>query len=121
MLAREDEVVGDDSQRVRFEALDTYTDQSTGKPVATRTRYTYLGDGERWIVTFTRDHDLTTSRMIDNLRGPKRVLAQLARFDGAYLRFAGTLDIEHHRGPALIEQHRSEAIWELMYFGHARP
>src|ERR1700736_3095721 len=118
MLAREGEVVADDSRRVRFDALDTYTDQSTGKPVATRTRYTYLGEDERWIVTFTRDHDLATSRMIDNLRGPKRVLAQLARFDGAYLRFAGTLDIEHHRGTALLEEHSSEAIWELMYFGH---
>jgi CrtC N-terminal lipocalin domain len=121
MLAREGQVVADDSRRVRFEALDTYTDQSTGKPVATRTRYTYLGDDERWIVTFTRDRDLTKSRMIDSLRGPKRVLAQLARFDGAYLRFAGTLDIEHHRDTTLLEQHNSEAIWELMYFGHARP
>ncbi len=37
MLAREGEVVADDSRRVRFEALDTYTDELTGKPVATRT------------------------------------------------------------------------------------
>jgi hypothetical protein len=58
--------------------------------------------------------------MIDNIHGPKRVLAQLARFDGAYLRFAGTLDIEQHRGAALVEQHSARAIWELMYFGHAR-
>jgi predicted secreted hydrolase len=120
MLAREGEVVAEDSRCVRFEALDTYTDQSTGKPVATRTRYTYLGEDERWIVTFTRDRDLAKSRMIDNIHGPKRVLAQLARFDGAYLRFAGTLDIEHHRGTTLVEKHSSEAIWELMYFGHAR-
>jgi pyruvate dehydrogenase complex dehydrogenase (E1) component len=48
------------------------------------------------------------------------VLAHLARLDGAYLRFAGTLDIEHHRGTALVEKHSNEAIWELMYFGHAR-
>jgi hypothetical protein len=121
MLAREGEVVADDSRSVRFEALDTYTDESTGKPVATRTRYTYLGEDERWIVTFTRDRDLAKSRMIDGMHGPKRVLARLARFDGAYLRFAGTLDIEHHRGAAQVEKHTSEAIWELMYFGHARP
>ncbi len=44
----------------------------------------------------------------------------LARFDGANLRFAGTLDVEHHRGTALLEEHSNEAIWELMYFGHAR-
>ena len=121
MLARDGEVVADDSRRVRFEALDVYTDESTGKPVATTTRYTYAGDDERWIVTFTRDRDLAKSRMIDDIHGPKRVLAQLARFDGAYLRFAGTLDIEHHRGAALVEKHTAEAIWELMYFGHARP
>jgi hypothetical protein len=120
MLARDGEVVAEDARRVRFEALDTYADQSTGKPVATRTRYTYTSEDERWIVTFTRDRDLAKSRMIDQLHGPKRVLAHLARFDGAYLRFAGNLDIEHHRGRALVEKHRNHAIWELMYFGHAR-
>ena len=121
MLARDGEVVADDSRRVRFEALDIHTDESTGKPVATTTRYTYAGDDERWIVTFTRDRDLAKSRMIDDIHGPKRVLAHLARFDGAYLRFAGTLDIQRHRGAALVEQHTAKAIWELMYFGHARP
>jgi hypothetical protein len=120
MLAREGEVIADDWRRVRFEGLDTNTDHSTGKPIATITRYTYLGDDQRWVVTFTRARDLAKSRMIDQMRGPKRVLAQLARFDGAYLRFAGTLDIEHHRGAELVEKHSSEAIWELMYFGHAR-
>lgn len=118
MLARDGEVVADDSAHVRFEALDTYADESTGKPVATKTRYTYLGDDESWIVTFTRDHDLAKSRMIDSMHGPKRVLAQLVRFDGAYLRFAGRLDIEHYRGTALVEKNSDQAIWELMYFGH---
>jgi hypothetical protein len=74
MLAREREAVADDSRSVRFEALDTYTDESTGKPVATRTRYTYLGEDERWIVTFTRDRDLAKSRMIDGMHGPSACL-----------------------------------------------
>ena len=46
MLARDGEVVADDPRRVRFEELDIYTDESTGKPVATITRYTYAGDDE---------------------------------------------------------------------------
>jgi hypothetical protein len=58
--------------------------------------------------------------MINDMHGAKRVLAKLVRFDGAYLRFAGTLDIEHHRGTALVEKYSNQAIWELMYFGHAR-
>jgi hypothetical protein len=122
MLARDGEVLADDSRLVRFEALDTYADESTGKPVATATRYTYRGDDEeRWIITFIRERDLASSRMIDDLHGPKHLLAKLARFDGAYLRFSGTLDIEHHRGSALVEKQSDQAIWELMYFGHARP
>ena len=121
MLARDGEVVSDDSRPVQFEALDTYVDETTGKPVAAITRYTYLRDDERWIVTFTRDRDLAGSRMIDGIHGPKRVLAHLARFDGAYLRFAGRLRIEHYRGGELVEQYSDDAIWELMYFGHARP
>jgi predicted secreted hydrolase len=120
MLARDGEIVADDSRRVRFEALDTYTDESTGKPVALKTRYSYRGDAESWIVTFTRERDLAKSQMIDNIHGLKRLLARLARFDGAYMRFAGILDIEHHRGTALVDKHSSQAIWELMYLGHAR-
>jgi hydroxyneurosporene synthase CrtC len=120
MLARNGEMIADDSRRVRFEALDLYTDELTGKPVATTTRYTYGGDGQRFVVTFTRDHDLAKSRMIEGVHGPKRLLARLARFDGAYLRFAGTLEIEHYAGPKLVEKHHNHAIWELMYFGHPR-
>jgi hypothetical protein len=120
MLARDRKVIADDSRRVRFEALDIYTDELTGKPVATTTSYAYGADGERFVVTFTRENDLAKSRMIEGVHGPKRVLAHLARFDGAYLRFAGTLEIEHYRGPELVEQHDNHAIWELMYFGHAR-
>ena len=121
MLARDGKIVADDSRHVTFDALDTYTDPATGKPVASTTRYTYAGEDERFTVTFTRERDLTNSRMIERIRGPKRVLAQLARFDGAYLRFAGTIEIERHRGTELLERHASDAIWELMYLGHARP
>jgi predicted secreted hydrolase len=120
MLAHDGEIVAEDPERVRFEALDLHTDPLTGKPVARTTRYTYEGDGEQWVVTFTRESELSKSRMIEDLYGPKRLLAHLARFDGAYLRFAGTLEIEHHRGAELVEQHSNDAIWELMYFGHAR-
>jgi hypothetical protein len=117
MLARDGEVVADDSHRVQFEALDTYTDETTGKPVAATIRYSYRRGDEDWIVTFRRDRDLAVSRMIDDIHGPKRMLARLVRFDGAYLRFAGRLEIEHHRSGELVDQHSDEAIWELMYFG----
>ena len=58
--------------------------------------------------------------MIDSVKGLKHIAARLAHFDGAYLRFAGEMEVSHHHGGALIETYKSEAIWELMYFGHAR-
>jgi hypothetical protein len=33
------------------------------------------------------------SRMVDSIKGVKRIAAKLAHFDGAYLRFAGDIEI----------------------------
>ena len=120
MLARDNVVIGDDPAGVRFEREGIYTDGTTAKPVATTTRYTYEEGDDRYVVSFTRTRDLSLSRMIDNVKGLKQFAARLARFDGAYLRFAGDIEVSHRRGGHVIETHKDEAIWELMYFGHAR-
>src|SRR5487761_1045392 len=93
MLARDNVLVGDDPAKVTFEREGVYTDEGTGKPVATTTRYTYQDGEDRYVVSFTRTHDLTLSRMIDEVKGVKHVAAVLARFDGAYLRFAGDIEV----------------------------
>jgi hypothetical protein len=121
MLARDNVVIGDDPTKVTFEREEIYTDDTTGKPVARRTRYTYQDGEDRYAVSFTRRRDLTRSRMIDSVKGLKHIAARLARFDGAYLRFAGDIEVSHHRGGELVETHADEAIWELMYFGDAEP
>ena len=72
------------------------------------------------MVSFTRTHDLTATRMADTIKGVKHIAARLAHFDGAYLRFTGDLEISRYRGGELAETYRDDAIWELMYFGHAR-
>jgi hypothetical protein len=75
----------------------------------------------RYVVMFTRHRDLSRNRMIDRVHGIKRALAELVRFDGAYLRFSGEIRVEHWRGDEVVDQYVTEdAIWELMYFGHAR-
>jgi len=119
MLACDNVLIGDDPAKVSFERDGIYTDQKTGKPVAAITRYTYRADDERYVVTFTRRNDLSNDRMIDGIKGIKRVAAKLAHFDGAYLRFVGDVEIRHFRAEELLENHKDEAIWELMYFGHA--
>jgi hypothetical protein len=120
MLARDNVLVGDDPDKVTFEREGIYTDQKTGKPVAATTRYTYQDGEHRYVVSFTRNHDLSDSRMVDSIKGLKRIAAKLAHFDGAYLRFVGEIEISRYRGADLIETYKDDAIWELMYFGHAR-
>ena len=120
MLARDNVVIGDDPANVTFEQEGVYTDQTTGKPVAATTRYTYRAGEDRYVVSFTRTHDLSATRMVDTIKGVKRIAAKLAHFDGAYLRFVGDLVISRYSGDELVETHKDDAIWELMYFGHAR-
>ena len=120
MLARDNAVVADDPAKVTFEREGIYTDPKTGKPVATTTRYTYQDGEDRYVVSFTRTHDLSISRMVDTIKGVRHIAAKLMNFDGAYLRFAGDLQISRYRGSELLETHKDDAIWELMYFGHAR-
>src|SRR6266568_4390741 len=120
MLTHDNVLVGDDPAKVTFERSGIYTDEATGKPVAATTRYTYDAGEDRYVVSFTRRHDLSASRMIDSVKGVKRIAARLTHFDGAYLRFVGDLKVDRYRGDELAESYTDDAIWELMYFGHAR-
>jgi hypothetical protein len=120
MLARENVLVGDDPAKVAFERQGVYIDQTTGKPVAGVTRYTYCDGPDRYVVSFTRSRNLSETRLVDTIKGVKRLAAKLARFDGAYLRFTGDFEISRYRGGDLVETYRNEAIWELMYLGHSR-
>lgn len=117
MMALDGKIIGDDPAKVRFEELGPYTDEETGKPVANVTRYTYTDGEDRYVVSYTRHRDLSVSKFIEGIKGPKRLMAHLVGFDGAYLRFAGELRVEHYRGDELAESYADEALWELMYFG----
>ena len=121
MLARDGHLIADDAGKVTFEELGRYTDAATGKPVGNVTRYTYTDGEERYVVTYTRYSDLTAEKFIDQLNRAKKVAARLAGFDGAYLRFTGELRVEHFKGEQLVDSYTDDALWELMYFGKARP
>jgi predicted secreted hydrolase len=117
MLAKNGKVIADDATKVTFEELGPYTDISTGKPVANVTRYTYSDGDDTHIVTFTRYRDLAVIKLVDGLHGAKKLVAELMRFDGSYLRFTGEIRIEHRRADALVDSYSDSAIWELMYLG----
>lgn len=120
MLARDGRIVADDASHVRFETEGVYTDDVTGKPVASVTRYTYEHGDDTLTVSFRRERDLTRALMVDEMPRAKRLLAKLARFDGAYLRFAGPMTVTVLRAGEHVEEYTDDALWELMYFGHAQ-
>lgn len=120
MLAKDGTILADDETKVTFETEGVFTDDHTGKPVAGVTRYTYVDGAERYVVTFTRERDLARDRMIDSVKGVKKIAAKAVRFDGAYLRLTGDCHVQHFQGDTLVDEFAQPAIWELMYFGHAR-
>lgn len=122
MLARDGRIVADDASLVSFEAADVRTDEKTGKPVAAVTTYTYDDGTDRYVVTFTKHRDLVANTFLEEMSGWRKAAARLVGFDGAYLRFVGELRIERQAPDGrVLESHTDEAIWEVMYFGHARP
>jgi CrtC N-terminal lipocalin domain len=120
MLAKDGKIVADDSALVRFEKTGEHPDPVTGKPVADTTVYDYdatARGGEHYRVTFRREKTIVQARMIESVKGPKRVLAQIAGFDGAYMRFTGQVTVERAGRDADRETVTAPALWELMYFG----
>jgi len=121
MLARDGKIIADDDAKVSFEADRIAIDSKTGKPVADVTRYTYHDADTRYVVSFEREETILQAILTDRMPLLKRMVARLIGFDGAYHRFTGKVTIEKFEGSASVERFDDRAIWELMYFGKARP
>ena len=120
MLAKDGKVLADDSSLVRFEKTGEHPDPVTGKPVADTTVYDYDATahrGEHYRVTFRRENTIVQARMIESVKGAKRILARIAGFDGAYIRFTGQVTVERIGSNPVPETVTAPALWELMYFG----
>ena len=121
MLAKDGKVIADDDAKVSFESARVAIDGKTGKPVADVTRYTYHDADTRYVVSFERQKTILQAILTDRAPLLKRFIARLIGFDGAYHRFTGTVTIEKFEGGERVERFDDRAIWELMYFGKARP
>jgi hypothetical protein len=120
LLARGGKVLAEDGSKVRFSAEGAYRDEYTGKPAARKLVYDYDDGQVRYRVTYEREGDIERVRFIDKVSGLTRVLAGIAGFDGAYIRFTGKVTVERlEDGVAVETATRDAAVWELMYLGHA--
>jgi hypothetical protein len=118
MLAKGGEIIVDDASKVRFHLEDEHIDPTSGKPVANVVVYEYEDGPERYRVSYRRSETIVDDRLITHVSGFKHLLARLARFDGAYLRFTGNVQLQRFVDGGLVEDVSDPGIWEMMYFGH---
>jgi len=119
LIAKDGEIVADQSSKVRLVLEDVTTDPKSQKPVANRVIYDYTQDERvRYRVIFQRRETILDQKLADTVTGLKHVLALMARVDGAYLRFSGDVTVEKYEAGQLVERASDPGIWELMYLGH---
>lgn len=118
MLAKNGRIITGDASKVTFSVEDEFVDERSGKPVANTVIFFWQDGREAYKVTYLRDRTIENAMLIDSIHGGMKILAKLAGFDGAYLRFTGRVTCEHFVDGSLIEKAEEAGIWELMYFGH---
>jgi hypothetical protein len=118
MLAKGGRIIADDASKVSFHLEDEHMDPKSGKPVANVVVYDYEDGPERYRVSYRRSETIVDEELIETVSGFKRLLAELARFDGAYLRFTGNVQLVHFVNGESVEDVSDPGIWEMMYFGH---
>jgi hypothetical protein len=105
---------------VRFSLEGEQVDEHSGKPFAQVVTYEYDDGADRYVIRYQLKSTIVDEWMIDRVAGAKHVLAKVARFDGAYLRFTGQVELEHFIDGQSVEKVADPGIWELMWFGHVR-
>ncbi len=115
MLARDGKVIADDGTKVTFHRQDGEVDEHTGKVVPDELRFEYRDGDCLDILTYRRERTLVSQRLRDLATGFQRVLAELVRYPGGYLRFAGPTTLERYRGDELVERFEEAGSFEQSY------
>ncbi len=120
VLFKDGKVLAQDGRYAKCGLEGVFVDKKTGKPVANKLRYDYDDGKVHYRVIYERERDIEKAKFADSIGGFKGFLAALFGFDGAYLRFTGKVTIERLEGDAVLESASADdAVWELMYLGHA--
>ena len=118
MLAHDGSIIADNSSgRISFLAEDAYMDEVSGKPIHNRLVYDYRDDRQHYRITYLREKNIHTFKMINQLPEEEKETALRRGFDGVYVRFIGSVVLEKLEGDDIVERHEQPALWELMYFG----
>jgi hypothetical protein len=115
MLARDGKVVADDGSKVTFSRSGSEVDAHTGKVIPDELRFEYRDGDRRDVLTCRRERTLVSQKLLDLATGLQKVLAEIVRYPGGYLRFAGPVTLERYLGDELIERHEATASFEQSY------
>lgn len=120
LVARDGAIIVDDETKVSVATQGNFTDERTGKPVAGVLTYTYSDGDTEYVVVFKHARTIVQNVFTDKMPEPQRTAALEAGMDSAYLRFEGIASIEKRENGVVVERFEDPALWEQMYFGHAR-
>ena len=121
MLARDGKVIADDGTKVTFTTSGSEVDQHTGKPFPEAICFDYRDGDTRYEVTITRQKTLVTQRFLDFTKGWQKVVGELIRYPGGYLRFSALVSMNCYQGDQRIEHYEKTGVFEQMYFAAQDP
>jgi hypothetical protein len=98
MLARDDKVIADDGAKVTFTKSGEQIDAHTGQPVPDAVCFAYLEGSSRYVLNYSREHTLVSQKLLDFAKGLRKVVAEIIRYPGGYLRFSGPVSRDCYRG-----------------------
>lgn len=119
MLAHHGCIIADDSAKVTFTQSDEFTDPETGKVIARKICYLYDDGGKKYRFSYEVKDIIYRLKVLEILpEEQRRKTMEKGLIAPAYLRFAGTVELEIMDGDEVIEKHSGKALWESMYFGN---
>lgn len=117
MLARDGRVIADDSEKVTFSKTGSEIDEHTGKPAPNQLRFEYRDEETRYVLTYTRETTLVSQKNIDLVSGVKKLVAEIVRYPGGYLRFSGPVTLDVCEGENVVEHYEEGGTFEQPWFG----
>ena len=118
MLARDGKVIADDGTKVTFAKTESETDKHTGEPIPDTLRFEYRDGDKRYVLSFARERTLVSQTLIDLTSGVKKVVAEMIRYPGGYLRFSGPVKLDCYQGDEVVEHYEETGSFEETYFAH---
>ena len=117
MLARDGKVIADDGAKVTFSRSGSETDEHTGKPVPDAMCFDYRDGDTRYVLTYSREKTLVSQKNLDLASGLQKLLAEIIRYPGGYLRFSGPVSLDRYQGEEIVEHYEEPGSFEQCYFG----